>query len=51
MKFVIVSGTQIGGGPIVLCKLAQVLQKQGYNTAVFNMGVSSNNRKNFITIT
>ncbi|WP_337465972.1 hypothetical protein [Megasphaera sp.] len=47
MKFVIVSGTQIGGGPIVLCKLAQVLQKQGYNTAVFNMGVSSNNRKKF----
>lgn len=47
MKFVIVSGTQTGGGPIVLCKLAQVLQKQGYDTAVFNMGISSDDRKKF----
>ena len=47
MKFVIVSIKQIGGGSIVLYKLAQVLQRQGYDVSVFNMESSSDDRKKF----
>jgi len=47
MKFVIASPRQTGGGPIVLYKLAKVLQEQGYDASVFNLDKPSDNRRIF----
>lgn len=47
MKFVIVSPRQTCGGPIVLYKLAKVLQDLGYDASVFNLGPAADNKKKF----